>query len=96
MKRGDVVVIKADRFNTPRKVTRVLKDGRIQIGKQYWYADDLREPTEEEAKAFDLRERAAKVTDDLKGWQWLLVEDEVTALEDVYQKLMSRLLAEAN
>lgn len=94
MKRGDVVVIKEDRFNTPRKVTRVLKDGRVQVGKHTWCADALREPTESEMRTFNLAERAAKVTDDLKGWQILLTEDEVAALEDVYQKLMSRLLAE--
>lgn len=94
MKRGDIVVIKTDVFNTPRKVTRVLKDGRVQIGKHTWNAEALREPTESEMRTFNLAERAAKVTDYLKSWQSLLIEDEVAALEDVYQKLISRLLAE--
>lgn len=94
MKKGDVVVIKGDRFNTARKITRVLKDGRIQIGKHYWTEDDLREPTIEELKVYDVRNRADRITSDLRGWESLLIEDEVVALEKIYQKLMRRLINE--
>lgn len=94
MKKGDLVVIKTDEFNVLRRITRVLKDGRIQIGKGCWDPDALRLPREEEVKAFDLQERADRVTEELRAWESALIEDEVLVLEDVYQKLMRRLLDE--
>lgn len=96
MKKGDVVVFIDDQFRTPRKVTRVLKDGRVQIGKYCWNENELRPPTDEELQKFIFSERTDKVMQELREWRFLFNEDDVGTLETILERILKRYCDESS
>ena len=89
-KKGDVVVFTDDQFNVPRKVTRVLKDGRVQIGKWIWPANSIRKPTDEELQLFLLKEKAKNAIEDLRGYAEILEASEIETIVNILGNVKER------
>lgn len=89
-KKGDVVVFTHDQFHAPRRITRVLKDGRVQIGKWIWPANSIRKPTDEELRLFLLKEKAKNAIEDLRGYAEILEASEIETIVNILGNVKER------